>query len=786
MQKIGYFTPTQISGLSLWLDGADINGNGTAFTVGGTISTWVDKSSLGNNMTGTSVTYTYDTTYAANAPTFNGSSSVFNQANSGLYSLNNATTWTVFTVNRRTNTSGYNAVYNAKSPGSGQNNYLIYRYSPSAGGFQFYLGDTTGTYLGSITGTGDGITTLTAQTSGTAEGFINGSSIGSGSTSSSSGQATFTIGLQTGAYMFGFIFEVIVYNRGLSTPQQQSIEGYLAQKWGLVSSLPAGHPGRSQTFYTPGKNPGIAAVPSNILTDVPYTNFFPLSLPACGLWLDAADASTITYSSGSNLSQWRDKSGNGYIMSNNAGTTTVAASSLNSLNTVFTPSGTNTQITNFRGRTKMTFFIVGKCAAGKYLIAFNGGFLYLGNDSLLYMSPPSGNYLDIIDSIGLATPVVSNNTWFIICIGYDNATNSTANPYTINGSPFNGTNRATAARGASGILTDQFIINTLYINSVNGTNSYDSDNTAEMIYYNTTLSVGQRQAVEGYLAWKWGLQSTNLPSQHPYYSAAPLSFNRPSQVASIPIQIRMIPDPWTPLRPLSSGVLPWHWFRGDVGMTTTAWTNFGTSKSNASNVGTITLGNYTQGGSQAGGTNNTCIVSPSGYWRWPGVYQTSYHAIFGVFKLSASLTNGQTWTWKGNSTAGRGYTPQYRITNTSGVFTDDILSQGAFLPLNGVTIDPSTQFYTHSLVWGSSPAVSLLQVGTKIASPNGWTTDLGLGIYDNEYIGFAVAPAQPAGVTMTLCEILLFATNLGYGGPVDLTAMDISNVQAYLARKWGV
>jgi hypothetical protein len=307
----------------------------------------------------------------------------------------------------------------------------------------------------------------------------------------------------------------------------------------------------------------------------------------------------------------------------------------------------------------------------------------------------------------------------------------------------------------------------------------------EMIQYNRPLTTAERQQIEGYLTWKWGL--TNLLAlTHPYYSAAPLSFNRPAQVAGIPIQIRMIPDPWTPLRPLSSGVLPWHWFRGDVGMTTTAWTNFGTSKSNASNVGTITLGNYTQGGSQAGGTNNTCIVSPSGYWRWPGVYQTSYHAIFGVFKLSTSLTNGQTWTWKGNSTAGRGYTPQYRITNTSGVFTDDILSQNAFLPLNGVTIDPSTRFYTHSMVWGSSPAVSLLQVGTKIASPNGWTTDYGLGIYDNEYIGFAVAPAQPAGVTMTLCEILLFATNLGYGGPVDLTAQDIFDVQSYLARKWGV
>jgi hypothetical protein len=232
----GTNTPLTIPGCQLWLDGADINGNGSAFSVGGTISTWVDKSSLGNNMTGTSVTYTYDSIFRANAPTFNGSSSVFNQANSGLYSLNNATTWTIFTVNRRTDTSWYNAVYNAKSPGSGQNNYLIYRYSPSAGGFQFYLGDTTGSYIGSGSGTGDGITTLTARTSGTAEGFINGLSIGTGSTSSSSGQATFTIGLQTGAYMNGFIFEVLVYNVGLTTTQRQTIEGYLARKWGLTIS----------------------------------------------------------------------------------------------------------------------------------------------------------------------------------------------------------------------------------------------------------------------------------------------------------------------------------------------------------------------------------------------------------------------------------------------------------------------------------------------------------------------------------------------------------------------
>jgi len=36
------------------------------------------------------------------------------------------------------------------------------------------------------------------------------------------------------------------------------------------------------------------------------------------------------------------------------------------------------------------------------------------------------------------------------------------------------------------------------------------------------LTPFNRQKVEGYLAWKWGLQS-NLPTSHPFRAAAPLS-----------------------------------------------------------------------------------------------------------------------------------------------------------------------------------------------------------------------------------------------------------------------
>lgn len=43
---------------------------------------------------------------------------------------------------------------------------------------------------------------------------------------------------------------------------------------------------------------------------------------------------------------------------------------------------------------------------------------------------------------------------------------------------------------------------------------------AEVCIFNSVLSATNYQLTEGYLAWKWGLQ-TNLPSDHPYKNAAP-------------------------------------------------------------------------------------------------------------------------------------------------------------------------------------------------------------------------------------------------------------------------
>ena len=45
-------------------------------------------------------------------------------------------------------------------------------------------------------------------------------------------------------------------------------------------------------------------------------------------------------------------------------------------------------------------------------------------------------------------------------------------------------------------------------------------NVYEVIVFNTVLTTTQRQQVEGYLAWKWGLQS-NLPETHAYKKFMP-------------------------------------------------------------------------------------------------------------------------------------------------------------------------------------------------------------------------------------------------------------------------
>ena len=57
-------------------------------------------------------------------------------------------------------------------------------------------------------------------------------------------------------------------------------------------------------------------------------------------------------------------------------------------------------------------------------------------------------------------------------------------------------------------------------NQAPGQRSFSGFINELLIFNNTSVSTQQRQTVEGYLAWKWGLQAS-LPAGHPYLSAKP-------------------------------------------------------------------------------------------------------------------------------------------------------------------------------------------------------------------------------------------------------------------------
>ena len=259
------------------------------------------------------------------------------------------------------------------------------------------------------------------------------------------------------------------------------------------------------------------------------SGFDPRSIPGLALWLDAADSSTLTFSSGSNISAWRDKSSNGYVCSNAVGTSTLTQNTLNGYNSVFTPISNAMGISNFSWRTKFTAFIVARAATSGYYLIGQGGanrvYIFAGNWDLLNIIGTSST-LNIYDSVNNLGVSITGTNPFMLATGYDNATNSTASPYTLNG-----TVRNTRVSSTSATVVDQTITNTFYINSLNGTaaNTYDNVNTGEILIYNDSLTTTQRQFVEGYLANKWGLAGSVLGT-HPFRYIAPFSrqFNLPT------------------------------------------------------------------------------------------------------------------------------------------------------------------------------------------------------------------------------------------------------------------
>jgi hypothetical protein len=368
--------------------------------------------------------------------------------------------------------------------------------------------------------------------------FINGGSLSTTQSFSATlpvwSNANVGIGFGTAYGYIGNIHEIIFYNVALTSPQQQAIEGYLAQKWGLVSSLPANHPGLTQTYYN-----GKVYQPQISLKPAPYANYFPLSIGGCTFWLDATKDTT---SSGSYITTIPDWSGSSItLLPYAANTISLAGNTLNGLSVYNFGTGMASNASFFWGTT-FTQFVVVKGTGNWLSCTFNGtnynNFIYAGNWNLMQVNiVPTTNLFAVNDSsVAQGTSVFTTTTggtsaWTIFCLGYVNGSTQGSN-YTLNG-----TSRTTqTGTPASGTPANyQFWLNG------RGGSSFDTSLVAELIHFNVNLTASQRQQVEGYLAWKWGLQSS-LINTHPYYSAPPLQYTRGAILgAPIPTGIARLP-----------------------------------------------------------------------------------------------------------------------------------------------------------------------------------------------------------------------------------------------------
>lgn len=495
------FMPTQIPGCQLWLDGAD----STSVVVSGTtITQWKDKSGLSNHTTATGGV----STYTRNA--INGLSAAY--INNTWLTGPFATAYTgnkvqAFAVATLINTAGaFGRILSLGRPGVNDFNITDATFMMCRNTAQNIMIGRNGSYLTidipayntpflvqssqdvTIESIGlNGIITPTTQNTGV-NGNFNITSYGIG-TNTNTGDAT---------YWQGYIAEVIYYTGTLTVSQRQQVEGYLAWKWGLVANLPANHPYKTTPVISSFPFPSVIS-PSINTVAIPRatTNravFAPTQISGCQLWLDAADTSSLRLS-GTTVTSWTNKVPSGIA------TTTVSSPSLsgNYLNGIQTLRFNGNSIT----ATLSTAVGTGDYAMFAVWLTINGG-----TEAVLSIGPNggpaaglgyNGAYYNLYEWGQTESQYVAGKNQYVVQSGTRVLGTKTV---------FYNGNSATPASGTLNLTNA-----TVYVG--NGTGFPINGEIGEAIVYQATLTQAQRQQVEGYLAWKWGLVAS-LPNGHLY------------------------------------------------------------------------------------------------------------------------------------------------------------------------------------------------------------------------------------------------------------------------------
>ena len=338
------------------------------------------------------------------------------------------------------------------------------------------------------------------------------------------GATELEVGGVSTVYFTGYIMEVIMYDAYFTPTQRQQVEGYLAWKWGLNANLPPTHPYKNTSAVFVTQPTTLAILGAN-----PYNNktgfgtFKSKSISSLQFWLDAADTSSITFTSSNTISAWNDKSGNGFNLyqatSSNQPTYFSNYITLGTASNYYMnmPQGA---VNN--ASTWSMFFVINPINSTNWIMAkqWDGvnslnilsitynGYRSSGTTGVVYFKPQNSATL-FSGPAALATSTVQ-----MVSMSYD----GTNMYYYLNG------NLGSTTAGTFGIINvGSATTCTLGAWVVAGGLEYSGTTNfklGELQFFNTALTINQRQQTEGYLAWKWGLQGS-LPANHPYKSFSP-------------------------------------------------------------------------------------------------------------------------------------------------------------------------------------------------------------------------------------------------------------------------
>lgn len=262
----------------------------------------------------------------------------------------------------------------------------------------------------------------------------------------------------------------------------------------------------------------------------PASTFLPTSIANLSIWFDAAD--TTTLQGGTSITGWVNKgtAGGTATQQSVANPASITQTPPTYGNTTYGPLGAFKGLQFVQGNeldiqatfatsVRSFFFVFRANTVSTTSLILPFGVANKANFMDIGVQCTAGSFLYNISQNGVGAVIESSSTTFatfgsIYIVSMVNSTTTSENLIRVNGTPLT----LTTSLAAPYTNTNQYYRMNFASTSAFWSANYD---IGELILYNSVLTAASDvPKIEGYLAWKWGLQ-TNLNASHPYRYARP-------------------------------------------------------------------------------------------------------------------------------------------------------------------------------------------------------------------------------------------------------------------------